>query len=152
MRKIPYGRQYITDADIEAVVEALRSDFLTQGPAVGQFEKAFADYCSADYAAAVANGTAALHLAVLALGLQPGGRVVTTPITFAASANCVRYAGGEIDFSDIDPDTFLLDLDKLEKKLAAAPVGAYKGVIPVSLAGYPVDGERLRKIADRYGL
>ncbi len=152
MEKIPYGRQHITDADIEAVVDALRSDFLTQGPAVGQFEKAFADYCGAAHAVAVANGTAALHLAVLALGLKPGEKVITTPITFAASANCVRYAEGEVDFCDIDPETFLFDLDKLEKKLEKAPAGTYKGVIPVSLAGYPIDGERLRKIADRHGL
>jgi dTDP-4-amino-4,6-dideoxygalactose transaminase len=106
---IPYGRQHITDEDIQAVVDTLRSDYLTQGPKIAEFEKAFAHYVGSKYAVAVANGTAALHLCTLALDVKPGQKVITTPITFAASANCVRYCGGEVVFADIDLDTYLLD-------------------------------------------
>ncbi|MDZ4794790.1 MAG: aminotransferase class I/II-fold pyridoxal phosphate-dependent enzyme, partial [Bacteroidota bacterium] len=102
MKPIPYGRQHLTEADIQAVVEVLKSDYLTQGPKIAAFEAAFAEYVGSKYAVAVANGTAALHLCTLALGVQPGDKVVTTPITFAASANCVRYCGGEVVFADID--------------------------------------------------
>jgi dTDP-4-amino-4,6-dideoxygalactose transaminase len=98
IKAIPYGRQSITDADIEAVVAVLKSDYLTQGPSVAAFEKAFAEYIGVQYAVAVANGTAALHLAALALDVNATSRVITTPITFAASANCVRYCGGEVVF------------------------------------------------------
>ncbi len=149
---IPYGRQNITQQDIDAVVEVLKSDFLTQGPKVKEFEEKFAQYVWAKYAVAVTNGTAALHLCNLAIGTKPGDKVITTPITFAASANSVLYCGGEVDFVDIDPDSYLLDLNKLEEKLEKAPEGTYKGIIPVDLAGYPVDVERLREIADKYGL
>ena len=149
---IPYGRQHITDDDVAAVVAALRSDFLTQGPRVAEFEAQFAAYVGARYAVAVTNGTAALHLCVLALGLQPGQRVITTPITFAASANCVRYAGGEVHFADIDPATGLLDLAKVRALLAAHPKGYFKGLIPVDFAGLAVDMEAARTLADEYGL
>jgi dTDP-4-amino-4,6-dideoxygalactose transaminase len=149
---IPYGRQNITQQDIDAVVEVLKSDFLTQGPKVREFEERFAEYVHAKYAVAVTNGTAALHLCNLAIGTKPGDKVITTPITFAASANAVLYCRGEVDFVDIEPKTYTLDLNKLEKKLAASPKGTYKGVIPVDLGGYPVDVERLRKIVDEYGL
>lgn len=149
---IPYGRQHITQDDIEAVTEVLKSDFLTQGPKVKEFEEKFAEYIGSKYAVAVSNGTAALHLSALALDVKPGDKVITTPITFAASANSVLFCGGEIDFADIDPDTFLIDLDKLEEKLEAAPKGSYKGIIPVDFAGLPVNTEKLRKIADKYGL
>lgn len=152
MKPIPYGRQHITQEDIDAVVDVLKSDFLTQGPKIKEFEEEFARYVEAKYAVAVSNGTAALHLSTLALKVQPGDKVITTPLTFAASANCVKYCGGEVDFVDIDPLTYLMDLDKLEAKLEAAPIGAYKGVIPVDFAGYPSDVERLRKIADKYKL
>lgn len=152
MKNIPYGRQHITEEDINAVVEALKSDYLTQGPAVSEFENKFSDYVGSKYAVAVSNGTAALHLSALALGLKKGDRVITTPITFAASANCVLYCGGEIDFVDIDSESYTMDLDKLEEKLLNVPKGYYKGVIPVDFAGYPVNLERLRGIADRYGL
>lgn len=152
MRVIPYGRHTITDADIEAVVKVLKSDFLTQGPAVAEFEKAFSEYIGVKYAVAVSNGTAALHLCAMALNVQPGDKVITTPITFAASANCVRYCGGEIVFSDIDPDTLLLDIKKVHKLLEASPKGTYKGIIPVDFAGAPVDLEAFRKLADEYGL
>src|SRR4051794_34412789 len=114
MKSIPYGRQHITEEDIQAVAEVLRSDFLTQGPSIEEFEKKFADYVGSKYAVAVANGTAALHLCTMALDVKEGHKVATTPITFAASANCVRYCGGEVAFSDIDSKNFLLDLNKLE--------------------------------------
>ncbi len=149
---IPYGRQHITQNDIDAVTNVLVSDYLTQGPVVGKFEKAFAKYVGSKYALSVSNGTAALHLAVLALGIKPGQKVITTPITFVASANCVLYAGGEVDFVDIDPDTFLIDLDHLEKKLSKSSPGEYAGIIPVDFTGLAVNLERLRKIADNYGL
>ncbi len=151
-RTIPYGKQSITEEDIQAVVETLRSDFLTQGPQIVEFEKQFAHYVGADYAVAVANGTAALHLSAMALGVQPGDRVIVTPMTFAASANCVRYCGGDVVFCDIDKESYLLDLEQLELILAAKPKGFYKGIIPVDYAGYPIHGERLRKIAKQYGL
>lgn len=152
MRNINYGRQNITKEDIDAVVETLKSDFLTQGPKVREFEEKFAEYVNAKYAVAVTNGTAALHLCNMALEVSEGDRVITTPITFAASSNSVLYCGGTIDFVDIDPKTFTMDLDKLEAKLNAAPSGYYKGVIPVDFAGYPVDVERLRSICDKYSL
>lgn len=150
--KIPYGRQSINEDDIQAVVSVLRSDFLTQGPLIGQFEQAFADYVGSHYAVAVSNGTAALHLAALALGVTSGTRVLTTPITFAASANCVAYCGGQIDFVDVHPETALIDLDKLEHRLRQSPPGTYQGVIPVDFAGLAVDLERLRGLADEFGL
>lgn len=149
---IPYGRQQITDEDIAAVTETLRADFLTQGPKIAEFEKAFADYVGAKYAIAVSNGTAALHLAALALGVENTSRVLTTPITFAASANCVAYCGGRAEFVDINPTTGLIDLVLLEQRLKDAPVGAYSGVIPVDFAGAVVNLEQLRALADEYGL
>lgn len=151
MNPIPYGRQNITQEDIDAVVDVLKSDFLTQGPAIYEFEKAFAKYIGCKYAVAVANGTAALHLCALALDVKPGDKVITTPITFAASANCVRYAGGEVVFADIDPVTYLLDLKEVEKLLKASPKGTYKGIIPVDFAGRAVDLEALRELVDEYG-
>ncbi len=152
MQTIPYGRQHITEADIEAVVETLRSDWLTQGPRVRAFEERFAEYVGARYAVAVSNGTAALHLSVLALGLRPGQKVITTPITFAASANCVRYCGGEVVFADIDPETILLDIGQVRALLEEAPPGTYAGIIPVDFAGYPVDLEAFRALADEFDL
>ncbi|GET24198.1 UDP-4-amino-4,6-dideoxy-N-acetyl-beta-L-altrosamine transaminase [Prolixibacter sp. NT017] len=150
MKSIPYGRQHITQADIDAVVEVLRADYLTQGPKIAEFEQAFANYIGSRYAVAVANGTAALHLCTLALGVQPGNKVITTPITFAASANCVRYAGGDVVFADIEPETYLLDIKKVEELLNNAPEGTYKGIIPVDFAGRSVDLEAFRKLADKY--
>jgi UDP-4-amino-4,6-dideoxy-N-acetyl-beta-L-altrosamine transaminase len=149
---IPYGKQSISEEDIQAVVEVLQSDYLTQGPKIKAFEDGFADYVGAKYAVAVSNGTAALHLSNLALGLKPGQKVITSPITFAATANSVLYCGAEVDFVDIDPDTYLIDLDKLEKKLASAPLGSYTGIIPIDFTGLPVNTEKLRKIADKYNL
>lgn len=134
------------------MVETLKSDFLTQGPKIKAFEEAFASYVGADFAVAVANGTAALHLNTLALGVKQGDKVITTPITFAASANCIRYCGGEVVFADIDPDTFLLDINKVREILESAPKGTYQGIIPVDFAGRAVDLEAFRKLADEYGL
>ncbi len=151
MKLIPYGRQDITDEDIQAVIEVLKSDYLTQGPKIIEFEAAFAEYIGCKYAVAVANGTAALHLSALAMNIKPGDKVITTPITFVASANCVRYCGGEVEFADINPDTFLLDLEKVRKLLNASPKGTYKGIIPVDLAGRAVNLEDFRKLADEYG-
>jgi len=149
---IPYGKQDITDEDIEAVVKALKSDYLTQGPKIEEFETKFADYIGCKYAVAVANGTAALHLCALALNINEGQKVITTPITFAASANCVRYCGGEVVFSDINPQTYLLDIQKVRHLLESAPKGTYKGIIPVDFAGRAVDLEEFRNLADEYGL
>lgn len=152
MNPIPYGRQHITEEDIKAVADVLRSDYLTQGPKIAEFEEAFAAYTGARYAVAVANGTAALHLCTLALGVEDGDKVITSPITFAASANCVRYCGGEVVFSDINPDSYLLDIEGVRTLLEAAPKGTYKGVIPVDFAGRPVNLEAFRKLADAHGL
>ncbi|KAA9345813.1 UDP-4-amino-4,6-dideoxy-N-acetyl-beta-L-altrosamine transaminase [Adhaeribacter soli] len=152
MKPIPYGRQHITQEDINAVVETLQSDFLTQGPKVAEFEEKFAAYVGAKYAVAVANGTAALHLCALALEVNENSRVITTPITFAASANCVRYCGGEVEFADIDPETGLLDIEKVRQKLESQPKGYYTGLIPVDFAGMPVNLEAFRNLADEYGL
>lgn len=152
MKRIPYGRHFVSDEDIAAMTEVLKSDFLTQGPKVEIFEQSFANYIGSKYAVAVSNGTAALHISALSLGIKPGDKVITTPITFAASANCVRFCNGDIDFVDIDPETYLMDLNKLEDKLKKQSPGTYKGIIPVDFAGYPIDLEELRKIADKYGL
>ena len=151
-KAIPYGRQNITQADIDAVVNTLKSDFLTQGPKIGEFEQTFAEYVGAKYAVLVGNATEALHISALSLGVNSSSVVLTTPVTFVASANCVAYCGGKIDFVDIDPDTALMDLNELEKKLSSKPLGYYSGVIPVDFAGLPVDLERLRSIADKYKL
>lgn len=153
MRKpIPYGRQSINDDDVKAVVETLKSDYLTQGPKIKEFEDKFAKYVGSEYAVAVNNATSALHLATTALGVKPGDKVIVTPMTFAASANCVRYCGGEVTFCDIDPDTYLMDINKLREILEANPKGTYKGVIVVDFAGYPHNLEEFRSLCDEYGL
>ena len=152
MNPIPYGKQNITQADIDAVVEVLKADYLTQGPKIKEFEDAFASYVDAEYAVAVSNGTAALHLCALALNVSDGQKVITTPITFAASANCVRYCGGEVVFGDIDPETYLLDINSVRELLEASPKGTYSGVIPVDFAGRAVDLEAYRELANEFGL
>ena len=149
---IPYGRQNITKEDIDAVIDALKSDYLTQGPKIYEFELKFAQYIGSKYAVTVANGTAALHLCTLALGVTKGDKVITTPITFAASANCVKYCGGEVIFSDIDPLTYLIDIESVKNKLATSPSGTYKGLILVDFAGRAVNLEDFKKIADEYNL
>jgi len=151
-KPIPYGRQEITDADIAKVSEVLRGEFLTQGPSIETFEKAFANYVGSEYAVAVSNGTAALHLCAMALDVQPGQRVITSPITFAASANCVRYCGGEVWFADIDPETFILDVNEVEKLLRSKPAGFFSGIIPVDFSGMPANLEKFSKLADEFNL
>ena len=152
MNKIPYGRQNIDQNDIDAVVSTLQSDYLTQGPKVREFESKFAKYVGANYAVAVNNATSGLHLSVLALNLSKGDRVITTPITFAASANCIRYAGAEVWFADIDPDTYLLDINSVKELIESKPKGFFKGIIPVDFAGLPVNMEEFRVMADMHNL
>ena len=150
---IPYGRQDISETDIAAVVDVLKSDFLTQGPAVETFEGALADYCGASRAVAVSNATAALHLACLALGVGPGDRVWTSPVSFVASANCALYCGAEVDFVDIDPRTVTMSVEALSQKLEAAARRDRlpKVVIPVHLAGQSCPMADIRALADTYG-
>ena len=149
---IPYGHQHITDEDIQVVVETLKSDYLTQGPKIAEFEQAFARYVNARYAVAVSNATAGLHLAASSLGLKPGDKVIVTPMTFAASANCIRYCNGMVVFCDIDPDTYLMDIKKLRRLLETNPPSTFKGIVPVDFAGYPHQMEEFRQLADEYGL
>ena len=132
---IPYGRQNINQADIDAVVEVLRSDFLTQGPVVQEFEKVVAVYCHANHAVAVNSATSALHIACLALGVSKGDLVWTSPITFVASANCALYCGAQVDFVDIDPHTYNLSVARLKEQLVQAEMAGRlpKVVIPVHL-------------------
>ena len=150
---IPYGRQEISEADIQAVVDVLRSDFLTQGPAVPAFEKAIADYCGIGHAVAVNSATSALHLACLAVGVGKGDVVWTSPITFVASANCALYCGADVDFVDIDPRTYNLSTERLAEKLAQAEKSGRlpKAVIPVHLCGQPCDMAGIHALSQRYG-
>ena len=152
MNSIPYGRQNITEEDIDAVTKTLQADFLTQGPKVKEFEEKFAMYVNSKFAVAVSNATAGLHISVLAMGLKSGDRVITTPITFAASANCIRYGGGEVWFADIDPDTYLLSLESTKQLIESKPEGFFKGIIPVDFGGLPVNMEEFKKLADKHGL
>jgi len=145
---LPYGRQIIDDADIQAVVDILRSDWLTTGPAVERFEADVCAYTGASYGVAVANGTAALHAAMFALGIGKGDEVIVTPMTFAASANCILYRGGTPVFADVDADTLLLDPAAAE----AAITPRTKAIIAVDYAGQPCDWDRLRAIADKHRL
>jgi UDP-4-amino-4,6-dideoxy-N-acetyl-beta-L-altrosamine transaminase len=149
---IPYGKQFIDQSDIDSVIEVLNSDYLTQGPYVSNFEKDFAKFVGSKYAVAVSNGTAALHLSMLALDIKQGDVVITSPITFVASANCVKYCGAEVYFSDIDKDTYLIDLDLFEEKLIQDTEKKIKGVVAVNFSGKVVNFELLRTICDRYGL
>jgi len=150
---IPYGRQEITQADIDAVVGVLQSDFLTQGPMVPRFEQDVAKHVGAEYALAVNSATSALHIACLALGLGPGDRLWTSPITFVASANCGLYCGAEVDFVDIDPHTYNLCPQALECKLEQAEREGRlpKVVVPVHLCGQPCDMQAIHALAQRYG-
>ena len=150
---IPYGRQAITEDDIAAVTAVLRSDFLTQGPAVPRFEQTVAAYCGAAYGVAVNSATSALHLACLALGLGPGDWLWTSPNTFVASANCGRYCGARVDFVDIDPRTYNLDPAALAAKLEVAERQGRlpKAVVPVHFAGQPCDLVAIAALARRYG-
>lgn len=150
---IPYGRQDITQADIDSVVDVLRSDFLTQGPMVPRFEQSVARHVGTQHALAVNSATSALHIACMALGLGPGDRLWTTPVTFVASANCALYCGASVDFVDIDPRTYNLSAQALARKLEAAEkTGTLpKVVVPVHLCGQPCDMEAIAALARRYG-
>ncbi len=149
---IPYGKQEITQEDIDVVVETLKADFLTQGPKILEFEKNFAKYVGAEYAVALSNGTAALHLALLAFGVGPGDRIITSPITFAASANAGLYCGAEVYFADIDPSTYTISIKAIEELLNAHPKGHFKAIVPVDFTGYPVNVEEIRALADKHEL
>lgn len=150
---IPYARQSISDQDIAAVSEVLRSDFLTQGPAIPNFETALATYCDAKHAVAVNSATSALHIACLALGVGPGDIVWTNPISFVASANCALYCGAKVDFVDIDPDTFNISVAALTTKLEQAKKSGSlpRVVIPVHLAGQSSDMVAIHALAQDYG-
>ncbi|MGO4367027.1 UDP-4-amino-4,6-dideoxy-N-acetyl-beta-L-altrosamine transaminase [Pseudomonas sp. PAB10] len=151
--QIPYGCQSIEQADIDAVVQVLQSPWLTQGPTIARFESAMAEHCQADFAVAVCNATAALHIACLAAGLGPGDRLWTSPNTFVASANCGRYCGAEVDFVDIDPLTLNLDARLLAAKLEVAEAAGKlpKVVVAVAFAGQSCDMRTLAALAERYG-
>jgi perosamine synthetase len=148
MKPLPYGRQWIDDDDIAAMIEVLRGDFLTQGPTVQQFEQALAEYCGALYAVAVNSGTSALHIAALAAGVGKGDIGITSPITFVASANCIAYCGGTPRLVDINPATANIDVDLLEKACAEYKP---KVIIPVDFTGQPADLPQIKKIAENYG-
>jgi len=151
-KKYTYGKQNIEEDDIEAVIDILKSDWLTQGPTVKMFEDALCQKLGSKYATAVANGTAALHLSGLALGWNGGDIVLTTPMTFVASANCILYSGATPDFVDIDPSTYTIDIERLEAKIKGILANGkkVKAVIAVDFAGQPCDWESLRRLADRY--
>ncbi len=153
MSVIPYGRQDISEADIRAVVEVLRSDFLTQGSTVPTFEKAVTTYCATRHAVAVNSATSALHIACLALGVGPGDIVWTSPITFVASANCALYCGAQVDFVDIDSHTYNICVERLAEKLAQAEKSDClpKVIIPVHLCGQPCDMTSIHALSQRYG-
>ncbi|MFH1884101.1 MAG: UDP-4-amino-4,6-dideoxy-N-acetyl-beta-L-altrosamine transaminase [Planctomycetota bacterium] len=145
---IPYGRQFIDEDDIQAVLKVLRSDWLTTGPKVHEFEQAVAEYVGAKYGIAVSSGTAALHAAMFALGIGPGDEVIVPPMTFAATANCIVYQGGTPIFADVDPGTLLLDPAKVEEKITEKT----RAIIGVDYAGQPCDWDKLQDIADKHGL
>ena len=153
MSIIHYGRQDVNQDDIDAVVDVLRSDFLTQGPSIPAFEKAIADYCGAQHAVGVNSATSALHIACLGLGVGKGDSVWTSPITFVASANCALYCGATVDFVDIDPRTYNLSVERLAEKLAMAEESGNlpKVVIPVHLCGQPCDMAGIHTLSRQYG-
>ncbi|QCR31523.1 UDP-4-amino-4,6-dideoxy-N-acetyl-beta-L-altrosamine transaminase [Lysinibacillus sp. SGAir0095] len=145
---LSYGRQVIDEEDIQAVIDTLRSPFLTQGPKVMDFEQAIAEYVGTKYAVAFSNGTAALHAACYAAGITEGDEVITSPITFAASANCVRYVGGTVIFADIDPKTYNIDPIEIEKNITSRT----KAIIPVDFTGQPANMEEIMDIAKKHNL
>jgi len=145
---IPYARQAIDENDIQAVTEVLRSDFLTTGPKVTEFEEVVADYVGAEFAVAVSSGTAALHIACLAAGIKDGDEVITTPITFAASSNCVLYCGGKAVFADIDPITYNIDPHEIQQKITSKT----KAIIAVHFGGQPCAMDEIRQIAEKHNL
>jgi len=150
---IPYGKQDINQADIDSVIDVLQSDFLTQGPQVPLFEKKVSDYCGSEFGVAVNSATSALHVACLALGLGKGDWLWTSPNTFVASANCGLYCGAKVDFVDIDPLTYNLSTEELEKKLIQAKKDSKlpKIVIPVHFAGQSCDMKKIHSLSQEYG-
>ncbi len=147
-RYIPYGRQSINEDDIQAVVETLRSDYLTTGPKIQEFEQKVAEYCGAKYAVAVSNGTAALHIACMAAGIGEGAEVITTPITFAASSNCILYCGGTPVFADINPKTYNIDVEDIERKIT----NKTKAIVAVHFTGQPCEMDKIHQIAMKHNL
>lgn len=145
---LPYGKQDIDDSDIEAVISALKSPRITQGPLVGEFEEGLCEYLGADYATVVCNGTAALHLAYAAIDIGPGDEIITTPLTFAATANAARYLGAELRFADVDPDSGNI----LPSSVASLVGPKTKAIVAVHLGGLPADMQELRNIADKHNL
>lgn len=145
---LPYGRQVVAEDDIAAVVGVLRSDWLTTGPKVAEFEAAVAGFCGASQAVAVSSGTAALHAAMVALDIGPGDEVIVPAITFVATANCVVYQGGTPVFADVEADTLLIDPADVARKITPRT----KAIIAVDYAGQPCDYDQLRNLADRHGL
>lgn len=145
---IPYGRQTIEDDDIQAVVDVLKSDYLTTGPKIAEFEQIVADYVGAKYAVAISNGTSALHAACFAAGIGPGDEVITTPLTFAASANCVLYCGGTPVFADVDARTYNIDPEDIKRKITDKT----RAIIAVHLAGQPCDMDEIHSIAREHNL
>ncbi len=148
---LPYGRQSLDDSDIEAVVEVLKSDWLTTGPKVGEFEEQFAAWVGAGYAISFSSGTAALHGAAFAAGLGPGDEAITTPLTFCATGNCVLYQGAAPVFADVSPDTLNLDPDEVARKLSARGSSLVKAIIAVDYAGHPAALDELGQVARRHG-
>ena len=148
MKIIPYGRQWIDASDIREVIKVLKSDWLTQGPKIKEFEGALCDYTGAKYAVAVSSGTSALHIACLAAGIKRGDEVITSPITFVASANCILYCGGKPVFADIQKDTVNIDPEEIKKKISPNT----KAIIPVHFAGHPCDLEEISLIAQKHNL
>lgn len=145
---IPYGRHFIDDDDINAVVSALKEDYIATGPGIGQFEKEFAEYIGVKYAVAVSSGTAALHASCYAADIKPGDEVITTPLTFAASANCVLYCGGTPVFADIDDKTYNISPEEIERNITSKT----KAIIPVHFTGQPCDMDAIHTISEKYGL
>src|SRR5438270_9141273 len=145
---LPYGRQAITDADIQAVVEVLRSDWLTTGPKVGEFEEAFAAYVGAKHAVSFSSGTAALHAAAFGAGLRPGDEAITSPITFAATANCVLYQGARPVFADVSPDTLNINPGEIRRHVTKST----KAIVAVDYAGHPAELDEILAIAEEHGI
>ena len=148
MKTIPYGHQWINEDDIKEVVKVLKSDWITQGSKVKEFENALCKYTGAKYAVAVSSGTAALHIACLAAGIKPGDEVITSPITFVASANCILYCGGSPVFADVQKDTANIDPEEIKKKIN----NRTNAIIPVHFAGHPCDLEQIYRIAKKHNL
>src|SRR5580692_9519424 len=145
---LPYGRQSISEDDIQTVVDVLRSDWLTTGPKVAEFEEALAARVGAKYAVAYSSGTAALHGAAFAAGLKPGDEAITSPLTFAATANCVLYQGARPVFADVSPDTLNLDPDRMAERITPNT----RAILPVDYAGHPAEIDTILEVADRHGL